>query len=71
MWTLLAPFWLSFLLPAATHFQRKARREAEEAGGLYVWPRTIWNRPVLLWFVVFVAEMTLIFALAAAGVYGP
>jgi hypothetical protein len=71
VWTLLAAFWLWFLLPVAIHFQRKARREVEESHGRYEWPRTIWNRPLLLWFVVFIAGMALIFAMAATGMYGP
>lgn len=69
--TLLAAFWLWFLLPLAIHFQRKARREAAESGGLYEWPRTIWNRPLVLWLIVLVAALTLVLMLAAVGAYGP
>lgn len=71
MWTLLAALGLWFLLPVALHFQQKARREVEESGGLYEWPQTMWNRPVLLWFVVLSSAMGLILALAAAGIFGP
>lgn len=71
MWTLLTALGLWFLLPVALHFQRKARREAEESGGLYEWPQTIWNRPMLLWIVVLSSAMGLILALAAAGIFGP
>jgi hypothetical protein len=46
-------------------------RVAEESPELYHWPRTLWNRPVLLWFVVFVASLTLILGMAAVGLYGP
>jgi hypothetical protein len=39
------------LLPVAIHYQRKARREADESGGLYVWPNSLWNRLVLFFLV--------------------
>ena len=71
VFTLLAAFWLWFLLPVAVHFQRKARREAEASDGAYVWPRTIWNRPIVLSFIVFAAGLALVIAMAAAGLYGP
>jgi hypothetical protein len=70
VWTLLAAFWLWFLLPVAVHYQRKARREAETSGGLYVWPRTLLNRPVLLYLVVLAASLTLVLLMVVIGLYG-
>jgi hypothetical protein len=70
IFTLLRVFWLWLLIPFAVHLQRKARREADESGGVYVWPRSIWNRPLILWLIVLTIGMTLIFAMAAAGLYG-
>jgi hypothetical protein len=48
------------LLPVAIHYQRKARREADESGGLYVWPNSLWNRPVLFFLVVLVGNFGLV-----------
>lgn len=70
VWTLLAAFWLWLLLPVAIHDQRKAKRETAESPALYEWPNSLWNRPLLLWLVVFAAEMVLIIAMVAAGMYG-
>ena len=68
--TILAACWLWLLLPFAVHFQRKARHEAEESLGLYVWPRTIWNRPIVLWLLVMSATLMLVLAMVAVGAYG-
>ena len=70
VWTILAAFWLWFLLPVAIHYSRKARLEAAESDGRYVWSRSLLHRPVLLWLVVFGCAMALIFTMAAIGVYG-
>jgi hypothetical protein len=71
VWTLLAVFWLWLLLPVAIHYQRKARREAELSDGLYIWPRSLWNRPVALWLVVLLIALGFTLAMAAIGVFGP
>ena len=71
VFTVLAAFWLWLLLPLAVHYQRRARREAEASGGMYVWPKTLWNRPILLWLIVLVATVVLVIGMAAAGWYGP
>jgi hypothetical protein len=71
LWTLLAAFWLWLLLPIAVYYQRKARREAIESDGLYVWPKTILNRPILLWLIVLFGSVALIVLMAASGLYGP
>lgn len=71
MWTLLAALWLWFLLPVAIHYQRKARGEVEASGGAYVWPNSLWNRPVLFFLVVLVCSLGLVFLMAAVGMYGP
>jgi len=71
VWTLLAALWLWLLLPVAIHYQRKARREAAESGGRYVWPNSLWNRPVLLWLLVLAGEIVLVTAMASVGAYGP
>ena len=68
--TLLAAFWLWLLLPVAIHFQRKARREAEESGGRYEWPRTLLNRPIALFLVVLGGTLVLVMLMAAVGLYG-
>ena len=68
MWTLLAGPWLWVLLPVAIHYQRKARREAEESGGLYVWPNSLWNRPVLFYLVVLVCSFGLVLLMAFVGI---
>jgi hypothetical protein len=70
VWTLLAAFWLWLLLPVAIHYQRKARREADESGGLYVWPNNLWNRPVLLYLVVLACSFGLVLLMVFAGIYG-
>jgi len=70
VWTLLAVFWLWQLLPVAIRYQRKAAREAAASGGLYEWPRSIWNRPLLLWAIVLAAGTLLIIGMVAAGIYG-
>jgi hypothetical protein len=70
-WTIAAALWLWVLLPVAIHYQRKARREAEESAGAYVWPHTIWNRPVLLWLIVLGTSFVFIFLMAMVGLYGP
>jgi hypothetical protein len=57
-------------LPVAVHYQRKARQEAEQSGGRYEWPRTIWNRPVVLWAIVFGASMTILLLMVFLGIYG-
>lgn len=67
----MAAFWLWFLLPVAIHFQRKARREAEDSGGFYEWPRTLLNRPVALFLIVLGGTLVLAMLMAAAGTYGP
>jgi hypothetical protein len=71
LWTLLAAFWLWLLLPVAVHYQRKARREADESEGLYVWPNTIWNRPILLYLIVLFSALALVMLMAAVGMYSP
>jgi hypothetical protein len=58
---------LGSLLPVAIHYQRKARREAEESGGLYVWPNSLWNRPVLFYLVVLVCSFGLTLLMALVG----
>jgi hypothetical protein len=68
--TLLGAFWLWFLVPVAVIFQRRARREVEESNGEYEWPRTIWNRPILLWLIVFGSSMALVLLMVAVGMYG-
>lgn len=68
--TILGACWLWMLLPLAVHLQRKARREADSSNGLYVWPRTIWNRPIVLWLLVMAATLTLVLAMVAVGAYG-
>jgi len=70
LWTLLAALWLWVLLPVAIHYQRKARREAEESGGLYVWPNSLWNRPVLFYLVVLVCSFGLVLLMVFLGIYG-
>jgi len=70
LWTLLAGLWLWVLLPVAIHYQRKARREADESGGLYVWPNSLWNRPVLFFLVVLVCNFGLVLLVAFVGMYG-
>jgi len=70
LFTLLGAFWLWFLVPVAVYYQRKARREVEASGGAYEWPRTIWNRPVLLWLIVFACSMALIIVMVSGGWYG-
>jgi hypothetical protein len=70
VWTILSAFWLWLLLPVAVHYQRKARQEAEQSGGRYEWPRTIWNRPVVLWAIVFGASMTILLLMVFLGIYG-
>ena len=70
LWTLLSSFWLWLLLPLAVHYTRKARREADESQGRYVWSRSLLHRPVLLWAIVFACSMALILAMAAVGMYG-
>jgi hypothetical protein len=70
IWTILAAFWLWLLLPVAIHYNRRARREAAESNGRYRWSNSILHRPVLLWVIVFACSMALIFATAAAGLYG-
>jgi hypothetical protein len=64
-------FWLWFPLPVAIHYQRKPRREAEQSAGAYVWPHTIWNRPLLLWFIVLGASFVFLLVTAMLGLYGP
>ncbi|HEX8770940.1 MAG TPA: hypothetical protein VF711_09250 [Acidimicrobiales bacterium] len=59
------------MLPMAVHYQRKARREALESNGIYVWPNTILNRPILLWLIVLFGSMALIALMSASGLYGP
>jgi hypothetical protein len=70
LWTLLAALWLWVLLPVAIHYQRKARREVEESGSLYVWPNNLWNRPVLFVLVVQVSSFGLILLMVFVGIYG-
>jgi hypothetical protein len=71
IWTLLAAFWLWFLLPVAVFYTRKARREVEASGELYEWSsRNLLHRPNLLWFVVFGSSMVLMFAMVLTGIYG-
>jgi hypothetical protein len=57
------------LAPASCR-DRKARREVEESGGLYVWPNNLWNRPVLFFLVVQVSSFGLILLMAFVGIYG-
>jgi hypothetical protein len=66
---LLAVFWLWLLVPVAIHYQRKARREAEESGGLYVWPYSLLNRPVL-YLVALGCCVGLTILMASLGLYG-
>jgi hypothetical protein len=70
VWTLLAAFWLWLLLPVAIYYQRKARREAEASPDVFEWRKTVWNRPILLWLIVFAASLILIVAMVALGIYG-
>jgi len=70
LFTFLGAFYLWFFVPVAVHYQRKARAEAEGSGGEYDWPRTIWNRPVLLSLIVFGSTMALVLAMVAVGWYG-
>jgi hypothetical protein len=71
VWTILSAFWLWLLLPVAIHYTRKARREADESQGRYVWSRSLLHRPVLLYLVVFGCSMALLFGMVAIGAYGP
>jgi hypothetical protein len=71
VWTLLAAFWLWFLLPVAVHYTRKARREIEASGGRYQWSRGLLHRPILLWLVVYTSTLALILMMGALGAYGP
>ncbi len=68
--TLLGAFWIWLLLPAAVHYQRKARREVLESDGYYTWSNSLLNRPILLWLVVLTAGLVLVVAMAALGTYG-
>jgi hypothetical protein len=70
VWTLLSAFWMWFFLPVAIHYQRKARREADASGGFYVWPKSLWNRPVVLFLIVLLVSVGLVVAMAAVGMYG-
>ena len=70
IFTLLAAFWLWFLLPIAIYYQRKAFQEVSASGGRYVWPRTLLNRPIVLWLLVLAGSMLLIFAMITVGMYG-
>jgi hypothetical protein len=44
-------------------------REAEESGGLYVWPNSLWNRPVLFYLVVLACSFGLVLLMAFVGIY--
>lgn len=69
-WTLVAAFWLWLLLPVAIHYQRRARAEAAASGGAYEWPRSLLNRPIILWLTVLAAALALVLVLVVVGIYG-